>query len=107
MVTISARSAAALIFSRHFARARYSLGCGGYPCLFGANAALASRSIVVSSVSTRVHIERTPRLSSASGVTLMFFGNAVFLLFVLSIFLCVLLFSVVWWAMTIFDPLNK
>ena len=61
----------------------------------------------MSSVSTRVHIERTPKLSSASGVTFMFFSNDLSCGFVLIIFLCGRLFSVVWWAMTILTPLNK
>jgi hypothetical protein len=64
-------SAALLIFLRHSARAWYSLGCGGYPHLFGATHAPASRRISVSEVSMYVHMDLTPRLSSARGVTLI------------------------------------
>jgi len=51
MVVMSAFCAVLAIFLRHVARAWYSLGWGGYPILFGARDAPASRRIFVSLVS--------------------------------------------------------
>ena len=51
MVVMSAFVAVLVIFLRHSARAWYSLGWGGYPSLFGARDAPASRRILVSGVS--------------------------------------------------------
>jgi hypothetical protein len=106
MVVMSVFVAVVAIFLRHSCRALYSLGWGGYPHRFGARDAPASRRMFVSLVCMCVHMERTPRLSSASGVTLIFLGNVV------QHFVCVRLcfyvgvaFNVVWWAMTILTPL--
>jgi hypothetical protein len=51
-------------------------------------------------------MDRTPRLSSASGVTLICFGNVVQHFVSVRVYFYVgVAFNVVWWAMTILTPL--
>jgi len=51
-------------------------------------------------------MERTPRLSSASGVTLICLGNVVQHAVSVRVYFYVgVAFNVVWWAMTILTPL--
>jgi len=72
---ISDFSAVLFILFRHSARAWYSWGCGGYPILFGARDEPASKRIFVSEVSIDVHIDLTPKLSSASGMIFIFLST--------------------------------
>jgi len=59
-----------LILARHRARAWYSLGCGFFPNR-GPSATPASIRIFTSGVSTKVHIDLTPRLSNPMGTTVI------------------------------------
>lgn len=62
----------------------------------------------MSVVSMYVHIDRTPRLSSASGVTLICLGTVVQLAVSFRLYFYVgVAFNVVWWAMTILTPLKS
>src|SRR5712664_817278 len=70
MVTTFALSAASWILFLASSRPRDGLGSGTNRNL-GPNATPASNKTVTSLVCTKVHIERTPKLSKARGVTLI------------------------------------
>ncbi len=56
-----------------------SMGWGGKLKRYGHSETPASKSTVMSGVSTSVHMERTPKLSAANGVTLiLLIGSAFF-----------------------------
>lgn len=62
----------------------------------------------MSAVSMYVHIDRTPRLSSARGVTLICLGTVVQHAVSVRLYFYVgVAFNVVWWAMTILTPLKS
>jgi hypothetical protein len=52
--------------------------CGGKPNRYGQSEMPPSKSTVTSGVWTRVHMERTPKLSDASGVTLIVLSRLLF-----------------------------
>jgi hypothetical protein len=50
------------------------MGCGGKRKRYGQSETPASKSTVMAGVSTKVHMERTPKLSAAIGVTFILFS---------------------------------
>ncbi len=74
MVTTSALSAASAIQALSLAIILNSAGCGGKPKRYGHNETPASKSTLTSAVSTKVHIDLTPKLSAANGVILILFN---------------------------------
>src|SRR3989304_5055710 len=71
MVTTSALSAASATFFLSLSIVLNSMGCGGKPKRFGQSETPASKSTLTSGVSTKVHMDLTPKLSAAKGVTLI------------------------------------